>query len=136
MRSILFATTARFVAPILFLFALFLLWRGHNDPGGGFIGGLVVASALALYAIAFGTDTVRSVLRVDPRLLLGLGLMVSLASGLIGMASGRSFLSGVWVELGGTKLGTPLLFDLGVMLVVVGAASALLTELGEEERTP
>ena len=63
--------------PLLLLFAVFLLLRGHNEPGGGFVGGLVAAAAFALYVIAFGVERARRALLVQPMTLLGVGLCSS-----------------------------------------------------------
>ena len=64
--SPIFRTAARLLMPLLLLFSVFLLLRGHNEPGGGFVGGLVAAAAFALYAIAFGTRRARQALVVSP----------------------------------------------------------------------
>ena len=82
MTSLILRTATRFLMPLLLLFALFLLLRGHNEPGGGFVGGLVVAAAFVLYAIAYGVDAGRRALLVDPSTLLGVGLLVALGSGI------------------------------------------------------
>ena len=73
MTSSILRTATRFLMPLLLLFALFLLLRGHNEPGGGFVGGLVVAAAFVLYAIAYGVAAGRRALLVDPSTLLGAG---------------------------------------------------------------
>ena len=65
--------------PLLLLFSVFLLLRGHNEPGGGFVGGLVAAAAFALYVIAFGVERARQALLVKPLTLLGAGLLGRLA---------------------------------------------------------
>ena len=77
--------------PLLLLFAMFLLLRGHNQPGGGFVAGLVVASSFVLHSIAFGVDAGRRALLVRPLTLLGVGLLVALASGVPGLIAGRPF---------------------------------------------
>ncbi len=122
--------------PLLLLFAVFLLLRGHNEPGGGFVAGLVVAMALVLHAGTFGIPASRRVLRVDPSRLLGGGLLVALASGLPATLQGRPFMSAVWttVPKSGAALdvGTPLLFDLGVCLVVIGVVLTIVFTLAED----
>ena len=137
MNSVLLMTTARLLISILLLFAIFLLVRGHNAPGGGFIAGLVVASAVGLYALAFDIRSARSLLRVHPRTIIAVGLLIAVLSALPGMFSGDPFMTGIWIDfsVGGesVKLGTPLLFDLGVFLVVVGMATIALLWLAEEE---
>ena len=135
MPSLILSTTARILLPLLLLLSLFLLLRGHNEPGGGFVGGLVAAEAFILYALAFGVPTARSVLRIDPGRLSAAGLGIALSSGLAGLAAGRPFLTGLWLEravpvLG--KLGTPFLFDVGVYCVVVGVTLVILFALIEE----
>jgi multicomponent Na+:H+ antiporter subunit B len=122
--------------PLLLLFAVFLLLRGHNEPGGGFVAGLVVAMALVLHALSFGLEASRRVLVVDPSHLLGGGLLVALASGLPALFDRRAFLSAVWIRIptGGAALdlGTPLLFDLGVCLVVIGFVLTIVFTLAED----
>jgi multicomponent Na+:H+ antiporter subunit B len=98
------------------------------------VGGLVAAAAFALYAIAYDVKTARRVLGVDPRTLIGLGLLVALGSGILGLASGVPFMTGLWSEytvpiLG--KVGTPLLFDTGVYLVVIGVTLTIIFALAE-----
>lgn len=137
MNFVLLRTTARLLITLLLLFAVFLLARGHNSPGGGFIAGMVVASAIALYALAFDVKSARELLRVHPRLIVATGLFLSIISGLPGVLAGEPFLTGLWGEIsfGGeqVKLGTPLLFDLGVFLVVTGMSTIAILLLAEEE---
>ena len=137
MNSLVLATASRFLITLLLLFAVFLLIRGHNEPGGGFIAGLVVAAALALYTFANGIRAARDLLRVDPVLVMGGGLAIALLSALPGVVESGSPLAGVWRDLplpGGSevKLGSPLLFDLGVFLAVVGSAASIVLRLAEE----
>jgi multicomponent Na+:H+ antiporter subunit B len=99
------------------------------------VGGLVAAAGFALYALAFDVATARTVLRVDPGRLAASGLGVALASGLFGLLAGRPFLTGLWYDrvfpvIG--KLGTPLLFDVGVYMVVLGITLVILFSLIEE----
>jgi multicomponent Na+:H+ antiporter subunit A len=130
--SVVLQTGARLLLTLLLLTSLFMLWRGHNEPGGGFIGGLFAASAVVLYLLAFGRTATKRLLRVPPRLGLGAGLAVAVASGLMGtLLAGAPFLTGQWTTLGGLKLGTPLLFDVGVFLVVVGFTLTIVLALEE-----
>ena len=82
--------------PLLLLFSVFLLLRGHNEPGGGFVGGLVAAAAFALYAIAYGVERARRALLVKPLTLLGAGLLIALASGVPAVLRGQPFLTAQW----------------------------------------
>jgi multicomponent Na+:H+ antiporter subunit B len=121
--------------PLLLLFSVFLLLRGHNQPGGGFVAGLVVASSFVLYAIAFGIEAGRRALLVRPGTLLGVGPLVALSSGLPALLTGRPFLTAHWIEVpvGTTAvaLGTPLVFDVGVFLAVIGVVLTIVFTLAE-----
>ena len=121
------------LSALLALVSLMLLWRGHNLPGGGFIGGLVAATAAVLLALAFGVNRARAVLRMPPAIILALGLACAAGAGVIGLLQGQPFLTGGWVFPGGLPLGTPLLFDVGVFLTVVGAVLHMLFRLLERE---
>ncbi len=136
MNSLILRTTTQLLITILLLFSVFLLLRGHDLPGGGFIGGLVAAAAVALYLIVFGTEAAGTMVRVRPRGLLGAGLLAAVAAGLMGMLAGEPFLAGQWLLLdlpGGAelKLSSVLLFDVGVYLVVVGTVLTMLFALEE-----
>ena len=135
MTSSILQTATRFLMPLLLLFAFFLLLRGHNQPGGGFVAGLVVAASFVLHSIAFGVDASRRALLVSPSKLLGLGLLVALTSGLPAVLAGQPFMTAQWTEVPvGSELiavGTPLLFDVGVFLAVVGVVLTIVFNLAE-----
>lgn len=137
MTSVILSTATRFIITLLLLLPVFLLLRGHNLPGGGFIAALMAATAVSLYAIAFDVDAARRALRADPRLFIGVGLVIALASGLVSLVQLGPFLTGLWAELkfpGFPELflGTPLLFDLGVFVTVFGAVLTVVFALMEE----
>ncbi|HEX9777581.1 MAG TPA: Na+/H+ antiporter subunit B [Geopsychrobacteraceae bacterium] len=138
MRSIILETATRFLMPMVLLFSVFLLLRGHNLPGGGFVGGLMAASAFTLYTFAFSPREARRLLRLDPRTLIGFGLLLALAAGSIPLALGEPFLTGQWQtftlpQWGSVKLGTPMLFDAGIYLLVMGAALTMVLTMAERE---
>jgi multicomponent Na+:H+ antiporter subunit B len=138
MKSLILDTATRLLSPLLFLFSIFLLVRGHNEPGGGFAGGLVAASAFILLAISRDPQAARHALHVEPQSLIGVGLLVAIGAGLVGPLVADPLLTGEWISLylpNGLelKLGTPLLFDIGVYLVVLGAALTMILTLAEEE---
>lgn len=137
MSTLIFRTVAPYLAALMMLFSLFVLLRGHNDPGGGFIGGLIAASALAIYGIAFGVDEVRRALYVHPMTLAGFGLLASTLAGLAAFFAERPILTGLWYlpTVQGVKLpiSTVLVFDVGVYLVVVGAVSSIALTLEESD---
>jgi multicomponent Na+:H+ antiporter subunit B len=142
MNSIILRSATTYLFPIIVLFSFFLLLRGHDEPGGGFIGGLLGATAFALYAIAYDVETSRRMLRVEVHQLIGVGLLLATLAGVIGLVVGDPFLSTQWTdeffvpfittEENGLKLGTPLLFDVGVYLVVVGVVLKMVYSLAEE----
>lgn len=136
MTSVILRTTSRLLVGLLLLFSIFLLLRGHNEPGGGFIGGLVAASAFVLYGLAADEASVRYALRFDTRSFIAAGLLVAGASALFPLLLGLPFLTGVWGEFGlfGTtvELGTPVIFDIGVYLAVIGVALTIVLAMAEE----
>ena len=137
MSSLILRTATRYLVPLLLLFSVFLLWRGHHEPGGGFVGGLVAATAFVLIGLAEGPAVARDVLRMRPTLLVPTGLAVSALTGMLALVQGRPFLTGLWSKSGGSlalELGTPLLFDLGVYLTVMGVVLSILLALMEETR--
>jgi multicomponent Na+:H+ antiporter subunit B len=135
-ESLILSIATRYLLPLLLLFSVFLLLRGHYEPGGGFVGGLVAAAAFALHAIAFGVPRTREVLRQDPRVLIGAGLLAAAISGMFAWIAGQPYLTAVWLKqpwpvLG--KVGTPLLFDLSVYFVVLGVVLKIIFVLAEED---
>ena len=135
MRSLILRASSGFLSGLLVVLSVFVLIRGHNEPGGGFIGGLLAASGFALYALANGPEEGRRKLRFDPRGVLAAGLLISILSGCAAMFTGQTFLTGLWaktpVPLVG-KLSTVLAFDIGVYLVVLGTALLILFTLDED----
>jgi multicomponent Na+:H+ antiporter subunit B len=137
MNSLILRAATQFMLPLLLLFSVFLLLRGHNLPGGGFSGGLVAASAFILYGLAFSVAEARRALMFDTQPLIGTGLLVALASGALPLVAGRPLMTGLWASVvlppfGAIDLGTPLFFDIGVYLVVVGITLAIIFPLAEE----
>lgn len=137
--SLILRAAGHVLLPLLMVLSIYLLLRGHNEPGGGFIAGLVAASAISLKLFAADIRSARGVLRVDPRRLVGIGLLVALLAAMMAPFSGRGALfQGLWVDValpvvGKTHLGTPLLFDVGVYLVVIGAVLIMVLTLAETE---
>lgn len=137
--SLILRVATRLLVPLLLLFSVFMMLRGHDLPGGGFVGGLVAACAFVLYALAAGVDAARTVLRIEPHTLLGVGLACAYGAGIFALLRGKPFLTGLWMDLhlpvlGDLHLGSSLLFDLGVMFVVVG--TVLLMVFSVEDRLP
>lgn len=135
MHSLILATATRFLMGLLLLFSIFLLLRGHNEPGGGFAGGLVAAAAFALYTISFNLTMAKRALRFDPRFLFAVGLLISTIGGIIPMFFNKPFLTSIWLSqkipvIG--KIGTPFLFDTGVYFVVLGVTLTIIFALAED----
>lgn len=135
MSSPILRAAARVLMPLLLVFAAFLLLRGHNEPGGGFVAGLVVAVAFVLRMLADGPQAARAALLVNPWRLLGIGLLTALFSGALPVVFGRPFLTALWTKLGPPEwdllVGTPILFDLGVCCVVIGVVLTMTFNLAE-----
>lgn len=134
--SLILRTSTRFLLTLLLLFSVFLLLRGHNQPGGGFVGGLFAAIGFVLYALAYSPAAARTALMADPRTLVGSGLIIAAAAGALPMVWGAPFMTGLWHDvhtpLGDMHLGTPVFFDIGVFLVVVGVTLTIILALIED----
>ena len=120
MNSLILRTSSRLVLPAAIIFSLYVLLRGHNEPGGGFIGGLIAAAGLTVHALPRGRDALFATLRMSPKTLIGIGLTLALLSGVPGLLLSAPYLTHQWWarSLG---LGTTLVFDVGVYLTVVGS---------------
>lgn len=137
MGTIIIATATRYLFPLLLTFSFFVLLRGHNEPGGGFVGGLIAASAYGLYFLAFGVASARKTLKVQPIKLVAAGLAVALTSAVIPLLFGKTVMTGVWSDITMPifgKVGTPLMFDVGVYILVLGIVLEILFSLAEEDR--
>ena len=138
MNSLILNAATRLLVALMLLFSVYMLLRGHNDPGGGFIGGLIAAIGFALYAIAHGAAAARRAFRIDPRDLATIGLGIAALAGLGAALFGDPLFTAQWLFLGGGEgekglpVSTVLLFDIGVYLVVVGSVMALVLALEEE----
>ena len=135
MKSLILNTISRTLLPLLILFSVFVLLRGHYLPGGGFIGGLIAAIAFILHAFANGLTQTRKVLRMHPGFLIPIGLSIAVLSALAPMIlTGDPLMTGLWYEkdiaiLG--KIGSALFFDTGVYLVVVGVCLTIIFTISE-----
>ncbi len=120
------------------VFALFLLFSGHNAPGGGFIAGLVAGTCLVLQFVASGSDSVTARLPMRAEQFLGAGLLFAVLVGAAGWLWGSGFLESGYYQvdlplLGLVKASSALVFDIGVFLVVVGLTAALISAVGDDE---
>lgn len=135
--SLILRAITRLLTALMLAFSVFILLRGHDYPGGGFIGALIATTAFILYAIAYGVAEVRRALVIDTRHIAVIGLGLALLAGLIAFLADEPMLTGLWLifDIGQTevKLSTVLIFDIGVYLGVIGAVLTLLLAMEEEE---
>ncbi|MEM9488952.1 MAG: MnhB domain-containing protein [Myxococcota bacterium] len=144
MNSLIVRATAVPLAALLVVVSLFVLIRGHDEPGGGFIGGLIAASGHALLLVAFGAAATRRILNssrvlryivgLDPRTIIAVGLALLSSAAVLPMVLGDPLLQAQWwfAIPHVTKVGTVLIFDIGVYLTVLGTSTLILTTLIEE----
>ncbi|WP_371156771.1 Na+/H+ antiporter subunit B [Jannaschia sp. 2305UL9-9] len=136
--SLIVRAATRLLVGLLLMFSLWMLLRGHNEPGGGFIGGLIGATGFILYAIAHGCRAAREALRLEPQTIAMVGLGIALIAGVSAFLFGDALFKGQWLFLGATEtdkglpLSTVLVFDIGVYLVVLGSVLTLVLALEEE----
>ena len=134
-RSKILQVTVDWLQPLLLLFSLFLLLRGHNSPGGGFSGGLVAGSAFILAALARGTEHVRAQLPCSASNLVKTGLFFAITAGLLPLLFGKGVFAALWIEQKIPVIGTAgsfLLFDAGVYLLVMGFVIGVLAEMAHD----
>ena len=133
MNTIIFRTIAPLIVAIMLVFSAYVCLRGHNEPGGGFIGGLIAASAIAVLGMASGAQAARRALRLDPMAIAGFGVVIAGMSGLLSLFTGSPFMTSIWLylELGETTvpISTPMVFDIGVYLVVLGTIATIALAL-------
>lgn len=131
------AVLARLLLPIAVLVSLYFLLRGHNLPGGGFVGGLIMATAIILQYIVGGVVWVESRQSLHPQKWIALGLLVAGGAAISAWTAGRPFLSGLVKDIelpliGTFHLSSVLFFDLGVYMLVVGATILMLVALAHQ----
>lgn len=134
MKSIILKTASNYLLPVLLLFSVFILLRGHYNSGGGFVGGLVAAIAFVLHSFANGLESARAMFKYPPTALIPVGLSLAFLSGALPMFFGQPFMTGLWLKqsipvIG--SVGTALFFDLGVYIVVIGVTLTILFTISE-----
>ncbi|MGF1585229.1 MAG: Na+/H+ antiporter subunit B [Bacteroidales bacterium] len=123
MKTPIIQTVINLLMPLFFLFSLYLLFRGHNEPGGGFIGGLIGAIAFVFHAMVFDSRETIRIFNINPVRLIAVGLSLAVISGLFALVGGDPFMTALWADfylpvIG--RPGTPILFDIGVFILVIG----------------
>jgi len=138
MNSILLQIAAKYLKYIFLIFAVLALMQGHNHPGGGFIGGLLAALTVVYNSMAYTPQKVKEKQKVKPEYFMGIGLICILFSFLPSVIFAEPLMKGNWISfnssvLGTVKLGTPLLFDIGVFFGVIGVTIMFLFTLSTKE---
>jgi multicomponent K+:H+ antiporter subunit A len=136
------AVLARLLFPMAALVSIYFLLRGHNAPGGGFVGGLVMATAIIVQYMVSGTVWVEARLRIHPQIWIAFGLLAAAAAGFGAWLESRSFLTALATDvhlplIGDVHVSSILVFDLGVYMLVVGATALMLVALAHQSlRSP
>ncbi|HDB6448188.1 TPA: Na+/H+ antiporter Mnh2 subunit B [Staphylococcus aureus] len=133
-NDVVLRTVTKLVVFILLTFGFYVFFAGHNNPGGGFIGGLIFSSAFILMFLAFNVEEVLESLPIDFRILMIIGALVSSITAIIPMFFGKSFLSQyetTWLLpiLGQIHVSTITLFELGILFSVVGVIVTVMLSL-------
>ena len=137
LSSSLFRTSMRLILPLGLLFAAYMFFKGHNEPGGGFIAGLVAAVALAVYRMAKGHEALKQLLPIKPGTLAAIGLLIALTTAMVPLLFGLPILTSHTgaIPLAGSDpyhYSTVVFFDLGVLIVVVAVSVGVINRLTEE----
>ena len=137
MTSLILRATTPILMLLMMVVSIYALLRGHHESGGGFIGGLLAAAAFSLHALAYDVKSTRRLLGVEPQVMIGTGLLMAVGAGITGLLSGGSFLQGQWLMVnfpgvGEIHVGTSLIFDIGVYVVVTGVVLMIILTTAEE----
>ena len=138
MSSLLLRTATKLIFPLILIFAAYIAIKGHNEPGGGFIGGLMAAVAFLLYRMTHGRGALLRLLPFHPRVLVFAGLMIALTTAVLPMFFGSPFLTTTVIDEFPIGFGqsihfaSAVFFDAGVLLVVVGVSVGMIQRLHEE----
>ncbi|OEH84580.1 Na(+)/H(+) antiporter subunit B [Desulfuribacillus stibiiarsenatis] len=136
-NDLILKTVSRGLVYFIFALSIYIMLKGHNEPGGGFIGGLMTAAAFVLLFVTFGAEEFRRIVPINFQAMTIWGLAIAAVSGVIMVFKGLPFLTHtMWKVslpiLGKTYIGTTLFFDTGVYLVVIGGALILVQTIGED----
>jgi len=134
MKTIIFKTASTYLLPLLILFSVFILLRGHYLPGGGFVGGLIASIAFIIHSFANGLEKTKTIIKFHPGFLMPIGLAIALLSGAAPLLIGQSLMTGLWFDepiavIG--MVGSALFFDTGVYLVVIGVTLTIIFTISE-----
>lgn len=138
MNSVILQIASKYVRWILVIFSIIMLIRGHNLPGGGFIGGLLAGLSLAYKGFAFTPGILEKEMKIKPEIFIVFGLVLIFFSLFPGFFIEGTLMQGIWFTIPfpfteGYKFGTPFLFDIGVYFIVIGVTVLFLFSLTEKE---
>lgn len=138
MNSVILQIASKHIKWLLLVFAIIALMRGHNYPGGGFIGGLLAALGIVFNGFAYNSKVALEKLRIQPEIYISVGLLLSVLSLVPSLLMKTTLMKGVWVEIplpffDVVKFGTPFLFDIGVFLTVIGVTLMFFFSLTKNE---
>ncbi|NLL20025.1 MAG: Na(+)/H(+) antiporter subunit B [Clostridia bacterium] len=139
-KEIILRTVTKLAIFTILAFAVFLFLAGHHNPGGGFIGGLTVASGIILLLLAFDMKTVKAGFPIDFKVLAFVGVLIAVTTGMGAMVFGEPFLTqtfgSVYLPLfGETEFATAVLFDIGVAFAVLGTALSIIFTISGDIHT-
>lgn len=135
MSTVILRTAARIVVPLSLVFAMYIYFKGHQTPGGGFVAGLVASVALILQRMSFGRISVLAMLPCPERVMIAMGLLLAGATGAAALVFGLPFLTsnyGFEPLPNEYEWATVMVFDLGVALVVMGVIVGMINALADE----
>lgn len=137
MNSIILQIAAKYLKWILLVFAVLALFRGHNHPGGGFIGGLMAGLAIVYRGFAYNAFQIKEELKDRPERYIALGLAIIMLSLVPSLLKGVTLMTGLWITVSfpfseGLKLGTPFLFDVGVFFTIIGVTLMFVFSLTQK----
>ena len=138
MNSLILKMSAKVIKFLFLGISLWLLFRGHNHPGGGFIGGLIAGSALILTRMAYEKETIPNESEQKEGIFLSTGMISVFISIIAGVIFQNEFFKGIWLKINvpglqeSIKIGTPILFDVGVYLTVIGFIFLIYRSIMEE----
>jgi len=136
-RSAILDEADRWLFPVILMVSVYITFRGHNAPGGGFAGGLITGCAFVLRFLAGGEPSVRRSSTARPDVLIGAGLLLAVGTALSPVVLGDSLLeSTIWKPqvplIGEVKIVSSAFFDLGVYFLVIGVVLTILLALGAD----
>lgn len=137
-NNIILKTTTVLIAFILLGFAIYLLFAGHNAPGGGFVGGLITSAAIILLYMAYGVQKVQHILKINFKYLIPVGLLIALLTGMGAFLFQVPFLTHTFIDitipfLGNLEIATATFFDLGVYITVLGATITIIVTIAYDQ---